>query len=266
MYLNLRTAAAFAALAITASPASAGLWLVQGIGTIVQTPTPQGETRLEGVPFDGLQFDFALTVDDTVPGADLSPPLGIGSFRTYRGAVTSLTIGLGGWQITRTSAAIGALNVADDVPNGPNTTGIDQLTYSESLQFPGGILTPALQTDAPLAPNQFFGTFSFGRVVSLPVPQSPDMIVGSAIPALDSVWQAGAQGMLFTFDVREGDAFSPGQANALPRARFAGTRLNFQVIRLDNTPAVPEPASWALMIAGFGLTGAALRRRTPATA
>jgi hypothetical protein len=26
-------------------------------------------------------------------------------------------------------------------------------------------------------------------------------------------------------------------------------------------PAVPEPASWALMIAGFGLTGAALRRR-----
>ena len=25
--------------------------------------------------------------------------------------------------------------------------------------------------------------------------------------------------------------------------------------------AVPEPASWALMILGFGLTGAALRRR-----
>jgi PEP-CTERM motif len=25
---------------------------------------------------------------------------------------------------------------------------------------------------------------------------------------------------------------------------------------------VPEPASWALMIAGFGLTGAAMRRRT----
>lgn len=28
-----------------------------------------------------------------------------------------------------------------------------------------------------------------------------------------------------------------------------------------NTGAVPEPASWALMIAGFGMTGAALRRR-----
>lgn len=31
-------------------------------------------------------------------------------------------------------------------------------------------------------------------------------------------------------------------------------------------PAVPEPASWALMIAGFGLVGATLRRRTAATA
>lgn len=29
----------------------------------------------------------------------------------------------------------------------------------------------------------------------------------------------------------------------------------------DLTPSVPEPAAWALMIAGFGLTGAALRRR-----
>lgn len=32
------------------------------------------------------------------------------------------------------------------------------------------------------------------------------------------------------------------------------------------TGAVPEPASWALMIAGFGMTGAALRRRRTAIA
>ncbi|THD64539.1 MAG: PEP-CTERM sorting domain-containing protein [Phenylobacterium sp.] len=29
---------------------------------------------------------------------------------------------------------------------------------------------------------------------------------------------------------------------------------------------VPEPSAWALMIAGFGLTGAALRRRRAAVA
>jgi PEP-CTERM motif len=32
-------------------------------------------------------------------------------------------------------------------------------------------------------------------------------------------------------------------------------------VALAYTPSVPEPASWALMIAGFGLTGAAMRRR-----
>ncbi len=32
-------------------------------------------------------------------------------------------------------------------------------------------------------------------------------------------------------------------------------------IRLDSAPGVPEPASWALLMAGFGLTGAMLRRR-----
>ncbi len=30
---------------------------------------------------------------------------------------------------------------------------------------------------------------------------------------------------------------------------------------IPTAPAVPEPASWALMIGGFGLTGAAMRRR-----
>jgi len=37
--------------------------------------------------------------------------------------------------------------------------------------------------------------------------------------------------------------------------------LNFRT-----SMTVPEPASWALMIAGFGLTGAALRRRRPTPA
>lgn len=31
-------------------------------------------------------------------------------------------------------------------------------------------------------------------------------------------------------------------------------------------PGVPEPTSWAMLIAGFGLTGAAMRRRKPAVA
>ena len=34
------------------------------------------------------------------------------------------------------------------------------------------------------------------------------------------------------------------------------------VFSLMVTAPVPEPATWAMMIAGFGLTGGAMRRRT----
>lgn len=33
------------------------------------------------------------------------------------------------------------------------------------------------------------------------------------------------------------------------------------VITYDEVPAVPEPATWALMLAGFGMIGSAMRRR-----
>jgi hypothetical protein len=46
----------------------------------------------------------------------------------------------------------------------------------------------------------------------------------------------------------------------------SGTRYNLYdstgfTATVESTGAVPEPASWAMLIAGFGLTGAAMRRR-----
>lgn len=52
---------------------------------------------------------------------------------------------------------------------------------------------------------------------------------------------------------------SPGAGNSFI-ADFAPDNANIGVT------AVPEPASWALLIAGFGLVGAAARRRRPAVA
>jgi hypothetical protein len=40
--------------------------------------------------------------------------------------------------------------------------------------------------------------------------------------------------------------------------RFATTSF-----KLTPPPALPEPASWALMVSGFGMVGAALRRQRP---
>ncbi len=42
--------------------------------------------------------------------------------------------------------------------------------------------------------------------------------------------------------------------------------MNFRITTSPVSEAVPEPATWAMLIMGFGLVGSALRRRTVATA
>jgi hypothetical protein len=46
----------------------------------------------------------------------------------------------------------------------------------------------------------------------------------------------------------------------------AGNNAQIKLLSVPGTNAVPEPASWAMLIAGFGLTGAAMRRRRTAIA
>lgn len=87
-------------------------------------------------------------------------------------------------------------------------------------------------------------------------PTNQDGFIGSAdgneVVVSSASWMTFGQGVARTdgseFLARPesvvGDVFQPG---------FFGP--NFQ------SAAVPEPASWAMMIAGFGLAGAALRRR-----
>lgn len=51
-------------------------------------------------------------------------------------------------------------------------------------------------------------------------------------------------------------------------AKFYNTGQNsaFEFDNVSLTAAVPEPATWAMMILGFGLVGSAMRRRKPAVA
>lgn len=62
-----------------------------------------------------------------------------------------------------------------------------------------------------------------------------------------------------------GDAFVPVGFHLSFEDLFNGGDFNYNdhsfVIGVE---AVPEPAAWALMIAGFGMIGVAMRRRTPA--
>lgn len=267
MTARSRLVAAVAAALVatgTSAPAAATLWLVGGQGVVVQSPTPPGELRLEGVPFAGQMASFLFTVDTSVAGNDLPPPLGIGTWRAYPGAIGSFGMVIGGWSVGLSGTASRSLNVVDNVPDPANTRRIDQLTWSEGAIFPGGVLTPSLTTDAPLAAQQFLGNFTFGRTASVLLPNEPAMIGGTAVPDLDAIWFTGAPGLFLSFDVRQGTASTAAQSNALPRARFALSGLQVQTVRLVEPPAVPEPATWAMLTTGFGLVGSALRRRAGA--
>nr|WP_310525357.1 PEPxxWA-CTERM sorting domain-containing protein [Polymorphobacter sp.] len=59
-------------------------------------------------------------------------------------------------------------------------------------------------------------------------------------------------------------ALNSAGLSALNAAAGAGTAFN--VGGALSSGAVPEPASWAMLIAGFGLVGAAMRRRSAAIA
>ena len=89
-----------------------------------------------------------------------------------------------------------------------------------------------------------------------------------ALIANDDFPSIGTSG--FVFDLLVGTSYF-AVASGFGNGDFGAYTLNITGdgnVIVGGTPAVPEPESWALMIAGFGLVGAAMRRRriAPVTA
>ncbi len=133
-------------------------------------------------------------------------------------------------------------NISFTVPNGPsrvlltgegyfpNNTLNSDPSYNLTLDFDGGQSLTGLYT---VATNSFIGGSSItsgGRTFSLAE---------------------------FSFTRNLANVVSPNVAN--PGGDPNDYNGNFRISSVAGN--VPEPASWALMIAGFGLTGAAMRRR-----
>ncbi len=91
--------------------------------------------------------------------------------------------------------------------------------------------------------------------------------VGSVTPAFSTVIQStlvpGRLTLRFS-DAGEFLSVGLGSVTGGEDFRFAFGANETEARLTLRAFAVPEPAAWALMIAGFGLVGAALRRRGPA--
>jgi len=111
-----------------------------------------------------------------------------------------------------------------------------------------------------------------------------DALTGNVLAAIDgqqtfanSFAGNGVAGFVFTVDSAQQTFLDSlifnGTTNLTNiRLGLGATLLNsaggpdtFAVVNLNRTAAVPEPASWAMMVGGFGLIGGAIRRRRTAS-
>lgn len=191
-------------------------------------------------------------------------------------------------QLFKLDTATGAATLVGSTGNSQMnamTFGSDGTLYAASTT--GGLMT--LNTTTGI--NTSLGGIGFGSAGDLTFVDdilyfssnsglvSIDLSVGAAGTLLGSFGLANVYGLsrgpdgivyansnqgIYSVDLLSG-ATSLVSSYTYPGATAAyGT--TFRGESVDPVPGVPEPASWAMLIAGFGLCGAALRRRNPVAA
>lgn len=113
-----------------------------------------------------------------------------------------------------------------------------------------GLIFDTSAFDYRLTPGQRFSV-TFDGIPFLP-DQSAALVIGQAT-------RPGITPRVFT-----GTNYAGGRFFIVSNGSVVSTPSDFDVgfrSYVETLAAVPEPASWAMMIAGFGLTGAAMRRR-----
>jgi len=138
-------------------------------------------------------------------------------------------------------------------------------TGTTSRPFNAASLGLASLSDiAVLAANpNFKGTDYYGNLLLLSLDSRKLVEVTRTGTLLSSFDLSGLQiqGIEGVTVDRSGNIFLVGETGGVTPGSASVSGL---VMLSRNVAAVPEPASWALMIGGFGLVGGAMRRRAPA--
>ena len=131
----------------------------------------------------------------------------------------------------------------------------DNVSLQQSARFVYQVTSTASQSFGDFGTGVVFGGHTF---TSADDRQLLNISLDAA--ALAAIGHGGAT-LTLSGRVLPPTLFGPTQ---LSEFAFAGASPDANLV-LTTAGGVPEPASWALMIAGCGLTGAALRRRRAGT-
>jgi hypothetical protein len=140
---------------------------------------------------------------------------------------------------------------ADGVNKLADGTGVISAPFSNFAMFPAGETTN----------SHGFRTAIFSGILHLPSAQSFQINFGAdddALLYIDGL-SIGQIGGIHPIAFGVANAGMLGAGDHQFRLFYADRFPTQAALTLGNS--IPEPASWALMIAGFGLTGAAIRRR-----
>jgi hypothetical protein len=265
---TLLTMAAVAAVFV-ANPAQAALQLFTFSGTAGVGPSGTPIAALQ--QFQGAQVVGAFVIDTAAATLQIGGPVGgQGESARLNGAILSGQIDIFG-----TNGPVSLLRTGNDpgniftinnggVFNNPNNR-IDQIGYSTGAGFAGGTLfTPYDLFGGSLPPDLFLGSLFFGRSLQGPFDNPPALVTDVTTRDFAGALTGPLGTPLFLQLVfRQGDPSINGTLTGLPLQSVGVGNIQLSVINLG---AVPEPSSWAMLIAGFGLVGAAARRRRVAAA
>ena len=240
------------AAGLFAAPAYAGVIIAPGGAGDAQSPTPLNYYGSGGSQTEQIYSSSFFSGPTTITGV---------SFRAYPGAApgffTSNTVSVSDLVVT-----LGTTSASANENSGaaPSTTFAANIGAGAQTVFSGPATLSTAATGVGPQPFDYTVNFSTPFLYN---PSAGNLLLDFLIPTGATVSGSGFGFLTFDTanDLNDG-VYSVVNINSGSAA--TGTLSTAAAITEFHIAAVPEPATWAMMICGLMLTGLALRTRRPA--